>query len=192
MENASDALVMAGQILIFIIALTVCITSFSKLRENVDGLISQTDTVKFAKGDKGYINYIQSDENSAVRKVGVETVLSSLYRAIKENYVIYIKLNDYGTMFNGTGDAVVDRYIATEDLVINNKTLITKGESLIKVTIGNKTNTLIDIKLRKNLFNKIRNIEFYEYFGQYQEDTLANQDERSTHRIITYIDANCL
>ena len=192
MENASDALIMAGQILIFIVALTVCITSFSTLRAGVDSIISETDTVKFAKGEDGYINYIQSNENNAIRKVGVETIVSSLYRAIKENYVVYIKLENYGSIFTGTGDGVIDKYKATNDLVINSKTIITRGETLIKVTIGNNTNTQIDAKLRKNLFNKIRDVEFYEYFGQYQDDTLANTEEKSTHRIITYIDTNCL
>lgn len=35
MENASDALIMAGQILIFLVALTLCISSFSDLRTNI-------------------------------------------------------------------------------------------------------------------------------------------------------------
>ena len=92
MENASDALIMAGQILIFIIALTVCISSFSILRKSVDSIIGETETVKFAKGEKGYLNYIEADNNKAIRKVGAETVVSSLYRAIKENYVV-VNLN---------------------------------------------------------------------------------------------------
>ena len=68
MENASDALIMAGQILIFIIALTVCISSFSILRKSVDSIIGETETVKFAKGEKGYLNYIEADNNKAIRK----------------------------------------------------------------------------------------------------------------------------
>ena len=40
MENASDALIMAGQVLVFIIALTVCISSFNTLRNNITDLIN--------------------------------------------------------------------------------------------------------------------------------------------------------
>ena len=58
MENASDALIMAGQVLIFIIALTVCISSFSSIRIGIDNVIDQTDTIKLAKDSDLYINFI--------------------------------------------------------------------------------------------------------------------------------------
>ncbi len=191
MENASDALIMAGQILIFIVALTVCISSFSTLRQGVDSIIGETETVKFAKGENGYINYIEADNNKAIRIVGAETVVSSLYRALKENYVVYLKLKDTSNLFVGTGDAVVDKYIAKQDLIINRKKIISKDDSLIKVTIGTNTNTQIDSKLRKVLFNKIKDLSFYEYYGQYQDATDAPQADKTTHRIITYIDTKC-
>ena len=89
MENVSDALIMAGQVLIFIIALTVCISSFSTLRAGIDSTISQTETIKFAKDSEGYINFIQSRDSGATRIVGAETVVSSMYRAIKEDFTMY-------------------------------------------------------------------------------------------------------
>ena len=197
MENASDALIMAGQVLIFIIALTVCISSFSNVRLEVDSMISQTETIKFAKGSEGYINYIESDENSAIRKVGVETIVSSMYRASKENYNIYIKLQDYsGLAESADNDKNVEFYDATKDLMLNKngvtKTLIKINDRLIKVGIGNNKNQKINLKLRNGLYDKIKNLNFYEYFGQYQNDSQANSTDRITYRIITYIDSRCL
>lgn len=197
MENASDALIMAGQILIFIVALTVCITSYSNVRTEIDGLISQTDTVKFAKDDEGYINYIKSEENSAIRKVGVETVVSSMYRASKENYDIFIKLQDTSGLENSLeDDKNVEFYNATKDLVLEmkgiSKTPIRINDKLIRVGIGKNKNQSINMKLKSGLYNKIKDLYFYEYFGQYQNDTQANSNDRITYRIITYIDSRCL
>ena len=197
MENVSDALIMAGQILIFIIALTVCIASFSIVRSNIDNIISQTDTVKFAKGEAGYINYIESDQNSAIRKVGVETVVSSMYRASKENYDIFIKLQDTSNLDNWLDDDKnVEFYNAKKDVVLDvngiSKTPIRVNDKLIRVGIGRKKNQKINSKLRYGLYNKIKDLYFYEYFGQYQNDTDANSSDKNTYRIITYIDSKCL
>ena len=58
MENASDALIMAANVLLFVIALTVCISSFSMLRQGVDNILGQTEVVDLAKDSDIYINYI--------------------------------------------------------------------------------------------------------------------------------------
>ena len=101
MENATDALIMAGSVLIFIIALTVCISSFTTLRVGIDDIVTQTETVEMAKDSSGnYINYIQAQDDS-IRIVGAETVVTSISRAIKEDYVVYIKLKN----FNDIGGA---------------------------------------------------------------------------------------
>ena len=91
MENASDALIMAGEMLIFIVALTVCISSFTKVRVEIDKIVGQKETVQMAKNEENqeYVNYIKSKKNNSIRVVRAETLLPSMYRAIKENYVIY-------------------------------------------------------------------------------------------------------
>ncbi len=94
MENATDALIMAGQVLIFIVALTVCISSFTELRSNIAEVIQQTETINMAKDGDAYINYIESNRSHSTRVVGAETVISSMYRSVKEDYVVYIKLLD--------------------------------------------------------------------------------------------------
>ena len=56
MENAVDALIMAGQVLMFIVALSVCMSSFSTLRTEIDEILGSTDTIRFAKDGDWYNN----------------------------------------------------------------------------------------------------------------------------------------
>lgn len=182
MENASDALVMAGQILIFIIALTVCISSFTTLRSEVNRIIGEPETIEFAKGSNGYINYIESKDNGSTRVVGAETVVSSMYRAIKENYVIYIKLNDYSSI--GTTTATSN---ATKDVVINGETKIHSGEKIIKITIGTGNNQQVNSILKNGFYDGIKNSRFNEYLGEYQDNSEATSENKQVYRIITYV-----
>lgn len=182
MENASDALVMAGQILIFIIALTVCISSFTTLRADVDRIVGQTETVKLAKGSEGYINYVESKNNGSVRVVGAETVISSMYRAIKENYVIYIKLNNYNSI-----GSTVNTTTATKNVTINGNTIISSGDTIIKITIGVDTNQKVNEVLKNQFYDKIKNFTFNEYLGEYQNASVVTSENKQTKRVITYI-----
>lgn len=194
MENASDALIMATNVLLFVIALTVCISSFSMLRQGVDNIIGETEVIKLASNSDTYINYIDSRNNSSIRKVGAETVVSSMVRSIKENYVVYIKLRDYGTIFQG--DNAVNKSIATKDITIkqlngtNEKTIITKGDSLIKITIGSNSNQEINAKLKNKLYDFLKDKQYYEYLGEYVNDTEVNIEEKMVYRVITYIEAS--
>ena len=194
MENASDALIMAANVLLFVIALTVCISSFSMLRQGVDNIIGETEVIKLASDSDTYINYIDSRNNSSIRKVGAETVVSSMVRSIKENYVVYIKLRDYGTIFQG--DNAVNKSIATKDITIkqlngtNEKTIITKGDSLIKITIGSNSNQEINAKLKNKLYDFLKDKQYYEYLGEYVNDTEVNIEEKMVYRVITYIEAS--
>lgn len=193
MENLSDALIMAGQALIFIVALTVCISSFTTLRVGVDEVVGQTETLQMAKGEEGYINYIDSQKANAARVVGAETVVSSMYRAIKENYVIYIVAEDCETLA-GSGSSAVDLTEAKTPLTIETeagtKNVITEGKKIIKVTIGIDTNQEINEKLAGGFYERIKNLSFYEYLGEYQNSSSegVSSENKQTYRIITYIE----
>lgn len=196
MENASDALTMAANVLLFVIALTVCISSFSMLRQGVDNIIGDTEVVKLANDSGLYINYIDSRNNSSIRKVGAETVISSMVRSIKENYVVYIKLQDYGTIFQG--DNAVDKSVATKDIKIKSlkdmseKTVINQKDDLIKITIGNNSNQEINAKLKNKLYDFLKDKQYYEYLGEYVNDTDVNVEEKMVYRVITYIEASLI
>lgn len=203
MENASDALIMAGEMLIFIVALTVCISSFTKVRVEVDRIVGQKETVQMAKNGDEYVNYITSQKNSSVRVVGAETLVSSMYRAINENYVIYIKLNEYKDEYIKNSGIVTKK--ATKDVKVikydsegykNETTVINENDTLIKITIGSKLqgiNQDVNDMLSKNdasFYKHIKGRTFYEYLGEYQDEAAAgvSSDDRKIHRIITYVE----
>lgn len=185
MENASDALIMAGQILIFIVALTVCISSFTTLRTEVNRIIGESETIKFAKGTNGYINYIESKQHGSSRVVGAETVTSSIYRGIKENYVIYLKLKN---------DNIIDENIinvtkATKKITIDGTQVINIGDKIIKITIGVDSNQNVNKILSEGkLYEQIKESRFHEYLGEYQNNSTVTSENKPVHRIITYVE----
>lgn len=197
MENATDALIMAGEMLIFIVALTVCISSFTKVRTEVDRIVGQKETVQMAKNGDEYVNYISSNKVGSTRIVNIDTLVPSMYRAIKENYVIYIKLNNFSD-YESSGIVTIN---ANENFPIKienddgTKTaLIKKDDKIIKITIGSTT-TGINQDVNKilsnmNFYNYIKDKTFYEYIGEYQDDAEegVSSEDRTIHRIITYVE----
>jgi len=82
MENASDAIIMAGAMLIFVIALTVSMTVFSQVRSASDDIIFSTDPAN-------YYEYLDTEgTNVKNRIVGLETIIPTLYKYYKENYTV--------------------------------------------------------------------------------------------------------
>ncbi len=192
MENASDALIMAGQVLVFIIALTVCISSFSTLRIGIDSVINQTDTIRFAKESDLYINYIQSRDNKSTRIVGAETVVSSLYRSIKEDYTLYLVLKDsfdiviskidyYNSQIRNGSSEEQNRFSEILYKEIDNKLCI-------KFKIGGDANAIPDTILKLGLYDELKERSFYEFIGEYQENTdqAVSSENKLVKRVITY------
>ena len=80
MENVAEALKMAGEMLLFILALGIGISSFSQARETSDALLKYTD--------REYVTQYQG-VGTTQRVVGEETVIPTIYRAYKERFKIY-------------------------------------------------------------------------------------------------------
>lgn len=182
MENAVEALIMAGQMLIFIIALTVCISSFTTVRVGVDNIIGQAEEVEFAKDSDGYINYIESRDNNATRVVGPETVSSAIYRNINENYIIYIQFNDneYCTSIGKN-----DKF---KGIIVKDNLIKIQGEYYVSDLMRkNELDEETGIT-GGNLYNTIKEKKFLEYVGEYQENTDASAENKETKRILTYIE----
>lgn len=91
MENASDAIIMAGAMLIFVIALTVAMIMFSQARATID-------MVAYVSDETNYYEYLDTTTNNAkYRIVGLETVIPTLYKYYKENYtVVFLDANGNG------------------------------------------------------------------------------------------------
>jgi len=198
MENASEALIMAGQALIFIIALTVCISSFTTIRVSIDNVVDQTETINLAKDTSSttYINFINSRNNASIRTVGAETVVSSMYRAIKENYVLYIKLVNFNSLplslvddsnIPTDNDNPLKIIHAKKDLYIGSAKKIAKGDKIIKVTIASDATQRSNASLANGLYDIIKGENFLEYLGEWQNDSVANAEDKTVNRIITYI-----
>lgn len=83
MENASDAIIMAGAILIFVMALTITMNVFSQVRATIDTVVYTTD-------ETNYYEYMDTEDNNGIknRRVGLETVIPTLYKYYKENYTV--------------------------------------------------------------------------------------------------------
>lgn len=82
MENAAEALKMAAAVLIFVLALSICIASFSQARVASQTLLERTDREYYATFMLG---------GDTERKVGLETIIPTIYKAYYENYKIVFK-----------------------------------------------------------------------------------------------------
>lgn len=82
MENAAEALKMAAAVLIFVLALSICIASFSQARVASQTLLERTDREYYATFMLG---------RNTERKVGLETIIPTIYKAYYENYKIVFK-----------------------------------------------------------------------------------------------------
>ena len=83
MENAADALKIAGAVIIFVLALSIIILAFTEVRETSDIILDYRDR-ETAYIDGNY--YYNSDKKERV--VSLETVIPSIFRAYLENYKI--------------------------------------------------------------------------------------------------------
>ena len=80
MENASQAIKMAGSVLLFVIAISVIILSFNQARITADTILDYRDRETY------YINgdYYYKASNNLVRQVGLEAIIPSII-IYKEN-----------------------------------------------------------------------------------------------------------
>lgn len=89
MENATHALSMAFAVMVFVIALTVAMVSFSNVKQVSDKILYTKDETNYYEyqGVKGKVA-----EN---RIVGLETIIPTLYKYYKENYTVVFKKGNY-------------------------------------------------------------------------------------------------
>ncbi len=83
MENAAEALKIAFGVVMFVLALSLSISSFSQADRSVTAIVNMKDRD---------IRYDQIKPASGLtRTVGVETIIPTLYTAYNENIEIYFK-----------------------------------------------------------------------------------------------------
>lgn len=86
MENAVDSLKIAFGVLIFTVALSISISTFSNARRAIDGITTIKDKTQ------EYV-YLEPSTTSN-RDVGIETIIPALYKAYSENYRVEFLVKD--------------------------------------------------------------------------------------------------
>ena len=83
MENAVEALKIAFAVMMLVLALTLSISSFSQANLAIDAIITMRDR----ENDYTYVE----PTKDLTRTVGIDTIVTSMYRAIDQNIEIYFK-----------------------------------------------------------------------------------------------------
>lgn len=202
MENAADALKMAGAVLIFVLAISIAILSFGKVRETADIILDYKDReTMYIDGNLYY------ETTGTERQVGLETVLPTILRAYDENYkVVFVdsngdpftiytkKLNDNTEIKVNKIDSETNQYSANINVVAGDEN--DKFEFLcgilyhrFKTTEQAFMNKFGVILNDKSLYEELnnQNIVIKEYLGvYYQDDSDIPEVNKTEKRIITY------
>lgn len=113
MENAAEALKMAGAVLIFVLALSIIIFSFGQARESADIILDYRDRETEYIDAQFYYPNAKTERN-----VNLETVITSVFRAYLENYkIVFDGLNDPIYKIKNKNGELVEKY--TLDLETN-------------------------------------------------------------------------
>lgn len=195
MDNAAEALYMGAAVLVFMVALSLTLSSFSTFRNDLEDLILAEEKVDAAQstdstGKTSYINYISSSEEC--RTVGIETVANSLYRVYKENYMVVLKLDDYSefTSTNGKLKKYSNMLVEGNGVSLNNGgtkanmkiqqyknskdtiNLLGVNDKILVFNIPNAQNdpNYISNALDSGLYDLLKDKTFIEYTGIYYEN----------------------
>ena len=99
MENASQALIIAFSIIIFVIALTISISMFSMARATSDFVIFKSDKTNYYE-----YNRVNETSKRNARVVSMEAIVPTLYRYYKENYrVEFVGIDSHPLYVNSKG-----------------------------------------------------------------------------------------
>lgn len=198
MENAVDALKIAGSVLLLIIALTVNISTFSRIKTEFEQIINNRENVKYAidttKEGNTYVNYLKSSGEDYARIVKIETIVSSLRRLRKENYKVYIVLNNINDVSSLDSDLKID---LNNNLKYGDVTLANAGQTVLFYQLGDDQGKWAEDKNSENfdksisiLYNRLKSVDFLEYYGLYKDNTEVSDAEKKDRKIITYVQKN--
>ena len=210
MENAAEALKMAGAVLLFVLALSVAIVSFGQARETADTILDYRDReVQYIDGEE-YMDYFYYKSTGTERTVGLEAVIPTIYRSYIENYkIVFERLDGPIYTLNLSGGKTIDKYTIdlettkTGEIEVNNVSLANdeqKSEFLCGILYydftkfnGNKNafEKKYNVTLPSSgsgLIERLKGKKITEYLGvYYQNDNEDVPDVNKTEkRIITY------
>lgn len=201
MENAADALKMAAAVLIFVVAISITINSFTETR------IASTEILN--NRDKEYDYSYVEDNGTTERLVSLESIIPTIYKAYKENYKVVFKENlfsdgVYKKINNETGTEDNVYSIDLQKEVLGNDTQ--KEQFIMAILYGSKYDQYETVKntFKKNLkislnsvgiYDKINGKKVKESIGIYYQEEAGGQDNTNSNvpdanktekRVITY------
>lgn len=198
MENAVDALKIAFAAIMFGMALTLSISSFSSASSAVTSIVNMRDR-------ENEYTYVKPSEN-LTRTVGIETVVTSMYRAFEENIVIYFFESDGVTPFalyydtDTTGKIKKDdnyndieiscidlsnEGFASKEQAQEHLDIILAGESALSDKTEDIQQKYGEKLIHKDgLYEGFKDKQFIELLGEYYQGEGASQIKK---RVITYI-----
>lgn len=92
MENAADALKLAFYVIVFVLALTISIATFTKAKETSDMVLTIADESRYYEYEQISVNNLgNSVDDAGNRIVGLETIIPTLYKYDKERYRVEFK-----------------------------------------------------------------------------------------------------
>lgn len=214
MENAVQALKIAGAVLLFILALSLSISSLTQANSAVSAITNMYD-------NEAQYDYVRPS-NQLTRVVGVDAIVPTMYQAYEENIIIYFKNSDntplpiyYKTDANGivetddSGQQITVDYVdlskesfSDMDSAKQHLSMILAGKDKWEKQAQNETEkNMLDKKKYGNQFMTEYTNGFYEFLsnhtfveslGEYYEGNDGNSQTNSTtatkikKRVITY------
>lgn len=153
MENASDALLMAFAVLIFIIALSVSLNTLSQAKTTADIVLFYSDRDNFQTN----LKYDSVNYEDGGRTVGVDTVIATIYRCAKEKFSVKvidgpnendIYLFEYDTQTEKKINEQINKFIENHkgnnyretyvEVTISGKTIIAEDGTQLEQDVGKK------------------------------------------------------
>ena len=192
MENAVEALKIAFAVMMFVVALTLSISSFSQARSAASSIINMSDR-------ETEYTYVKPSSDFT-RTVGVETIVTSMYRAYEENIeiyffkndntplILYYKTDDYGNRVKEGGVEVGINYI---NLALEKFPSVDKAREHLNILLGTKNPSIYAGEYKKQLntdytqglYHYLGSHKFEESQGEYYQGTGTSKIKK---RVITY------
>ena len=195
MENAVDALKMAGAVLIFVLAISIIILFFGQVRETADTILDYKDReTLYIEGNYYY------KQTGTERQVGLETVIPSIFRAYLENYkIVFDGLDKPIYRIKNKNGELLEKYTldleTNKNLEYNNVVLADneqKIEFIKKILYGSSTYDFkkmgISFENCESLYDQLKGKKVIEYLGVYYQNDSENVPDvnKTKKRIITY------
>ena len=189
MENAVDALKMAGAVLMFVIALSVSIVAFGQAREAADVILEYKDReTVYIDGDYYY------EASGFERTVSIETIIPSIFRAYNEQYkIVFEGLTEPLYTYKNSRNQTFERYSLDSDydnniINSNDKTqgyttflnAIIYGKKEDKFDMWYNTSNRTVILPSQSLYDILIGKEIKEYLGIYYPSETLEENETST------------